>query len=120
MSVSSRLEEIGNDVRDYAENRISIMKLDAAEKGSRVASHVIAGLVIALMFSIAIIFFSIGLALLIAKLTGEFYLGFFSICAFYVLISILLWRFKEKLIQLPLLNSILNKLFEKNENNPKH
>jgi hypothetical protein len=49
-----------------------------------------------------------GVALWLGSLMGENYLGFFTVAAFYALIGIILFIFRNKWIKKPLNDSMIN------------
>ncbi|MEO7048187.1 MAG: hypothetical protein ABI091_23010 [Ferruginibacter sp.] len=62
-----------------------------------------------------ILFASIELANAISKLTAGFYWGFIIVAGIYFLLGIMLWKSKERLLNLPIMNAILRKLFNEEE-----
>jgi hypothetical protein len=62
-----------------------------------------------------ILFASIELANAVSRLTAGFYWGFVIVAGIYFLLGILFWKSKDKLLNLPVMNAILRKLFNEEE-----
>lgn len=112
----ARVEELADHVKEYVNNRIASVKLSVAEKTSAVLSTIIAMVVVLTVFVFFIVFAGIALAFVFAKLTGEYYWGFLIVAGIYLLVGLLVWTLKEKLIRLPIMNAILQQLFKEEEN----
>ncbi len=115
----SKVEDLAGHVKEYVNNRITSVKLSAAEKSSKVLAQLIAFSIVFIVFIIFIIFAGIALAYFLAKITGENYWGFVIVAALFLLIAWLTWITKEKLIRLPIMNAILNQLFKEEETDEK-
>ncbi len=111
----SKVEELAGHVKEYVDNRMESLKLGAVEKSVRLLANMraraIATIVIVLFFA----FLSLALAFFLAKKTGELYLGFLIVAAIYLLISLLIWAARDKLLQEPLTNIMLRQLFKNHE-----
>jgi energy-coupling factor transporter transmembrane protein EcfT len=112
----ARVEELADHVKEYVNNRIASVKLSVAEKTSAVLSNIIAMIIVLTVFVFFIVFAGIALGFVFAKLTGEYYWGFLIVSGIYLLIGLLVWTLKEKLIRLPIMNAILQQLFKEEEN----
>ncbi|CAN5901422.1 hypothetical protein BH11BAC4_BH11BAC4_21300 [soil metagenome] len=106
-----KAEELASNVKDYVNNRITDAKLSVAEKTSLMVARMIAVVVVALIFFLFIFFASTALAYALGKLTGEMYWGFLIVAAFYFLLSVLIWKTKESILRIPIMNAILHQLF---------
>lgn len=115
----SKVEELAGHVKEYLNNRVTSVKLSAAEKSSKLLSQLIAFTIVFIVFIIFIIFAGIALAYFLSKLTGEYYWGFSIVSALFLLLVWITWKAKEKLIRLPIMNAILNQLFKEEETNEK-
>jgi len=110
-----KAEELMSDVKDYVDNRLSSVKLNVAEKTSKVGSQIITAAIVAVIFIFFLVFASIALAFAFTRLTGEYYWGFTIVAGLYLLTGVVLLVAKEKIIRLPLLNALLNQLFKNDE-----
>ncbi len=111
----AKVEEMAEHVKEYVNNHISSAKISVAEKTSGMLANIIALAVALTVFLFFIIFSSVALAFVFAKLTGEYYWGFLIVAGIYLLIGILVWATREKLLRMPIMNSILKQLFKEEE-----
>lgn len=101
--ITTLIEKAG----DYARTSIDLLKLQVIGKSSDILSSFVSKLVIAiavLMFALTI---TIGLALWIGKLLGEYYFGFFIMAGTYAIIGLLIYSFKNKWIKEPVRNELI-------------
>jgi predicted transporter len=111
----AKVEDLAAHVKEYVNNRISSVKLSVAEKSSKMAANIIAMALVVLVFVFFIVFASIALAHVFAKLTGELYLGFLIVAGIYFLLGLLVWMMKERVLRLPIMNAMLQQLFKEEE-----
>ncbi|MBL0181942.1 MAG: phage holin family protein [Chitinophagaceae bacterium] len=111
----AKVEEMAEHVKEYVNNHIASAKLNVAEKTSGVLANIIAMAVALMVFVFFIVFTSVALAFVFAKLTGEYYWGFLIVAGIYLLIGLLVWTMREKLLKLPIMNAILQQLFKEEE-----
>ena len=113
--IFAKAEELMSDVKEYVDNRLSSVKLNVAEKTSKVGSQIISVTIITIIFIFFLVFSSIALAFAFSRLTGEYYWGFAIVAGIYLLAGFALSAAKEKIIRLPLLNALLKQLFKNDE-----
>ena len=103
----SKADELVNDIKEYINVKLDAFKLTVAEKISRIAAVIIAGAVVAVAVLFFVIFISIAVAYFLGDWIGSTGMGFLIVAAFYLLIGIIIWSAKGKIIQIPIMNSIL-------------
>lgn len=111
----AKAEEAVSGIKEYVNNRITSFKLNMAEKTAGIVSGLLSVLIASTLFLLFIIFLSVGLALVFAKLTGELYWGFFIVAGLYLVKGIIIWNFREKLLKLPIVNMMVKQLFHNSE-----
>ncbi len=84
------IESLFSRSKEYAGNRIELLKLKLIDKTSNVASLVIAGVALFVVFFIFFVVLNIGIALLIGDLVGRSWLGFLILAALYAIAGYLL------------------------------
>lgn len=107
--------ETRNQLEDYIQDRLLLIKLQTAEKTARLAGILSALLVIALLSFFVLLFISIMGGYLFANLTGSLYLGFGIIAAFYLVLLLVIIQNRKKLIESKVSNTIIKTFFEKEE-----
>ena len=112
----AKVEELAAHVNEYVSNRIALIKLNTAEKSSKVLSVIIAIAIAMMVMVFFIVFASIALAYVFAKWTGELYWGFLIVAGIYLLLGLWVWVRKEKILRMRFMNTMLHQLFkEENE-----
>ena len=107
----AKVEELADTVKEYVNNRIESAKLTVAEKGSAVVAVLIAGLIIAAIFTFFIVFAGVAFALLLGGWMGKTWAGFLIVAGLYLLLGIVIWAARDKLIRQPIMNALIKQLF---------
>jgi hypothetical protein len=111
----AKVEELADTVKDYVNTRIESVKLKVAEKSAAVISNMIAGLIVAGFFMLFIVFSSIALAFGLGEWIGKTWAGFLIVAGLYLVIGIIVWFARIKLIRLPLMNAFIKQLFSEED-----
>ena len=111
----AKAEDLAEHVKEYINNRMDAVKLNAAEKSSKLAATVIASVVVAMFFITFLFFASTALAFVFSKLTGELWLGFLIVGGIYLLLGAVVWLLRDRILQLPIMNALLQQLFTDDE-----
>lgn len=96
--------------KDYVETRADLFKLKAIKKTAEVGSSIVSQIVVAIVFSSFFIFLNIAIGLFLGDLIGKNYIGFFIVAAFYLIVGILIYSNRQKIISSPIANSIIKKM----------
>lgn len=115
-STFAQVEELADHVKDYVRTKITSVKLNAAAKTSKLISNLVAGFVVAGVFLIFIIFGSIAAALALSAWIGKMYAGFLIVAGIYLLAGIIAWSSRDRLLRIPIMNSMISQLFKDDEN----
>jgi low affinity Fe/Cu permease len=107
--------ESGKKVEEYIQNRILLIKLQLIKKLSNIVSRLFAGLVIAFLCFIIIIFLSIVAGYFFSELTGSLYIGFGIVCLFYIVLLVLVIIFKKSVIENLVADLIVKIFLDKND-----
>ena len=114
-STFAKVEELADHVKDYVKTKIASAKLSVAEKTSKLISNLIAALIVAGVFLLFILFGSIAGALALSAWIGKMYAGFLIVAGIYLLIGIIVWNARERLLRIPIMNSIINQMFKEDD-----
>ena len=118
--VFHKIEELVDSIKDYIITQVDVLKLNAAEKISFVLAGIIAGVIAAVVFIFVIIFGSFAAAYALSGWIGLSYAGFLIVAMIYLLIGIIVWLMKDRLIRIPIMNSIIRQLFKRKPEDPKN
>ncbi len=111
----TRAEEMAGTIREYINTRIESVKLSTAEKASKIAANLLAGIFAVIVFIFFMIFTGIALALILGNWIGQTWAGFGLIALLYLVIGMVAWIARGKLIRLPLMNALIQQLFNDDE-----
>ena len=108
----TNLEELFEKLREYADTRIDLLKLKSISKISGFMSSVIASLVLVVLLCAVLFCITIALSLLIGSWIGKAYLGFFIVGGIYLIIGLVLYSKRGKLIKTPISNKLIKELVD--------
>jgi hypothetical protein len=107
----AKVEELADTVKDYVNTRIESVKLNTAEKTSAIIANLVAGLIVVSFFMLFFLFGSIALSFGLGEWIGKTWAGFLIVGGIYLLIGIVVWTARVKIIQLPVMNALIKQLF---------
>ena len=110
---TSTIETLFEKAEDYTRTTAELMKLKAVDKTADVASSMLSRGAVSIVFVMFAFLVNIGLSLWIGELLGKTYYGFFIVSSFYLLISILLYIFRDPVIKMPVSNFIIVRMLKK-------
>ena len=111
----NKFESLAEQLKAYVNTRVSQVKLSLAEKVSNLAATMIAMLLSALVFFLFLTLLCVAGALLIGQWLGSLWLGFLIVSGFVLLIGLLLWLAKDRLFRIPIMNALIEAMFENEE-----
>lgn len=100
-------------LRQYINKRILLIRLQATEKFSKIASIIVNAIVIVLIGLFLLIFGSITLGYWLASLTGSFTIGFGIVALIYLVIFLFVVFFMRKILQNFFINVFIKLLHKK-------
>ena len=109
-------EGLTDHVKEYINTSIELTKLQIAEKTSQVVSQVIAITIVALFFLLFLIFGSIAGAWALSNWIGKPYSGFLIVAGIYLLLGIIVWVGRGRLLRFPIMNAVIRQLQKKDNN----
>src|SRR3954452_14647672 len=107
---STLIESLFDQSKDYAINRLELLKLKLIDKSSSVASAVAAGIALFIVFFIFFVILNIGIALLIGDLVGKSYWGFLILAVLYAIVGLVIFSKRDKIFKTPVTKLIIGKL----------
>jgi energy-coupling factor transporter transmembrane protein EcfT len=111
----AKVEELADTIKDYVNTRMESVKLNAAEKSSAVIANIIAAFVVAVVFIFFIIFAGAALGFGLGAWLGKTWLGFLIVAYLYLVLGIIVWLARGKIIRLPIMNALIQQLFTNEE-----
>jgi hypothetical protein len=111
MEAQSKVNTIFQHVKEYVETRAKLMVVDTADKASSAVSSIAFWLLLTLSVTFVLLFLSIGAAIWIGHAYGETSMGFLIIGLFYLVVTLLVYAGRDKLIKTPVANSIISTIY---------
>lgn len=108
-------EGLTDHLKAYVNTRVELTKLQIAEKVSLIVSQLIAVAIVALFFLLFLIFGSIAGAWALSNWIGKPYSGFLIVAGIYLVLGILVWLTRARLLRFPIMNAVI-KQFQKKDN----
>jgi len=109
----SFFEDTQDLIESYAANRLRLLKLQTAEKSSRVVTLIFTGLVIGLLSFFIFLFVSIMAALYFSEKWHSSFYGFGVVVLFYILLLLTILALRATLDKY-IFSKVINILFESN------
>src|SRR3970282_32182 len=109
---ATTIEILFEKAENYTRTTIELARLNFIDKSSDVLSSLISRLVIAIVFAMFILLLNFGISFWIGEMLGNFFYGLFIVASFYLIISILLYSYKDQWIKLPVSNFIIGKMLK--------
>lgn len=109
----AKFEELSENILQYINLRVDTMKIQTAEKTASVVANFAAGVIVFVIFIFFLLFSGIAASLLLGNMTGRIWLGFLIVSLFYLFVGFIFWKLRNKMIALPVLNSLLRIIFKK-------
>lgn len=106
------VEELFIKLKEYGDTRLDLFRLKAINKVSNFLSSLITSILLIVLFLLVLICLTIGLALLIGSLLGAYYYGFFIVGGIYVIIGLVFFYSKAKLLKNPISDKLIKELMD--------
>ena len=113
------INDLKEDLLEYLEVKLDLIRLHTAENLSRIFSNVAAVLVIGYLLFFILLFVSFAAGFYIGSLLDSNELGFLCIAGFYTLLLILFLAFRKQIVERPTIQVIVKLLFPKFSENEK-
>lgn len=104
--------QLKEHVTDYAKTTVQLVKAKAVKGASNAAAGAAIGIVAAFLALLFIIFLFTGVAWWLGALLKSPALGFFCVAGFFLLLIILIFALRKKVIVPLIRNSIISKVYE--------
>ncbi len=111
MSLIAKIESLVNSAQKYIQLKIREAKLEAADKLSSVLASIAAIIILSFFCFMFILFLSLAAALLLNNLLESSYLGFLVVALSWLLIGLLIYFARNRLIKKPLKDRLVNAMF---------
>ena len=114
MEQNERNPSITEQIKEYIETRIRLVKYKVIDQATGIIASLIAYVIVAVFGLLAFLFASVTLALLLGSLIGSYWAGFGCVTLIYIILAALVLILKAKYIEAPLIGFFITKLFKNN------
>ena len=109
---STDIEELYFKFTNYLETRFALLKLMAINKVSGFLSTFVSMIILLMILFTVIFCISIGLAILIGQALGASYYGFFIVAGFYLIIGLIIFLVRGKILKTPVSNKLIKEMID--------
>jgi len=113
------INDLRNDILEYIEVKLDLIRLHTAENLSRIFSNVATIAIIGYLVFFIIFFISFAAGFYIGSLLGSNELGFLCMAGFYTLLLILFLAFRKEIVERPVIKAMVRLFFPKFEEDEK-
>ena len=111
-SKPTNFEELFQKLKEYADVRLDLFKLKSINKVSAFVSAIITSVLLIILFGSVLLCITFGLAFLIGGWIGEVYWGFFIVGAIYLIVGIIVYSMRDKLIKAKVGNKMIKEILD--------
>ncbi|MDZ7743923.1 MAG: phage holin family protein [Bacteroidota bacterium] len=115
--LSENLAELKNLAKSYVDSYIILLKLRFLEKLSRIGTFLVSAVILIMILGFALFFATFAFSYWYGKNMGNFAEGLLISTAFYLLLAIIVYVFRKKLIGNPVIKTISSILFKEDDEN---
>jgi uncharacterized membrane protein YqjE len=106
---------MAKDAKEYADLQLQLFKLNLVEKSSQILSLLVVIIAGAILLMAAFVFFSLVFVLWMNNLAGSMMTGFVILGAFFIVLFILFWLLRKKIMINPMIKKLSAILFKDSE-----
>ena len=104
---TTNVEDLFYKLKDYGDVRLDLLKLKTIRKVSGLISSIISGVILVILLLLVIICITIALSLIIGDALGHTYLGFLIMATVYIIIGLIMFSSRTKLLKTPISNKFI-------------
>ena len=106
----TNVEDLFQKIKDYADVRMNLFKLKSINKVSGFMSVFATLFILVILFTTILVCVTVGLAILLGEWMGKLYLGFFVMGGVYLIIGLILYLMRDKLIKTKVSDQLIKQL----------
>jgi hypothetical protein len=106
------IESLLERATEYGKTTFELVKLKVVDKTTDSISSFVPNTIVFMVLGSVLLFFNLGMAFWLGKITGEFFYGFFIVAGFYALIAFILYFFMRKWLKRIIYDYIIKQLLK--------
>lgn len=108
----TNVEELFYKLKEYGDTRLDLFKLKAINKVSGFLGTLITSIILVCLLLLILVCISVGLSILIGSAIGSMAGGFFIMAAIYMIIGLVLFSTRTKILKTPISNKLIKDLID--------
>lgn len=112
MPETSRLEAMGESLKQYLALNVELLKLEITRRSSEIGSSLVSSMILGISLLLFILMFSIGLGFYLSALIGDTYSGFAIVAGAYLLFILVFLLIRKRFVEKPMRDKIVRKMLE--------
>ncbi|WP_291855055.1 phage holin family protein [Marinilabilia sp.] len=112
-SITSELDELKNELEEYVQIRVDLIKLHIAGEMSRFFSSFMTKTVMLYLFFFVFMFFSIAAGLVLGSWLDSYALGFAAMGGLFLIAALIFWFLRKQLIERHVVQRFIELMFPK-------
>jgi len=113
MPVNRKLEELTENLKSYINTNLELIKYQAIERSTVIIADMLSTLLVGLFLLFFLFFISLWACFYVSAYMGDHYSGIAVVAGFYLLIGLILYMVRKKLLIKPFRNKIVSNIFQK-------
>jgi hypothetical protein len=102
------IESLVEHVETYTRTTVDLAKLRVVQKASEILSKIAMTVLLIVLSLLVLVFVSVGAALWIGELLGSAFYGFFIVAGFYLVLALLLYLLRDRIVKKPVSDAIID------------
>ena len=115
--LKSKAGDLTDSITEYIQSYYKLTLLNAADKATTIAASTLASIVICFLGFFVLLFGGIALAIWLGDILDNPPLGYLIIAGFFLLVILIIVAFRKKLVFPVIRDTLINKLYEPNDQN---
>jgi hypothetical protein len=115
MPDNGKIEELTESLKNYVSTNLELIKYQAIERATVIVADLVTNIVVGLLLLFFVFFISLWASFYLSALMGDNYSGIAIVAGFYLLIGLILFLVRKKLVIKPLRNKIVQNIFQEDK-----
>lgn len=115
--LKSKASDLTDSISEYVNTYYKLKVLNVADKATTIGSSAMSSVIVLFLGIFVLLFSGIALSIWLGELVESPALGYLIVAGFYLLLILILVALRKKIIFPMIRNSLINKLYEPNDQN---
>lgn len=115
MPDNGKIEELTDSLKSYVTTNFELIKYQAIERATVIVADLVTNILVGLLLLFFLFFISLWASFYISALLGDNYSGIAIVAGFYLLIGLILFLVRKKMIIKPFRNVIVRNIFQEDK-----